>query len=161
MNFYQYLKQLKLVFVVALLGPFLYSPIAVYIKESGHFGGHKEYIKNYNLFASAIVLLGISLFIFITWRSKKKLQKDYSVVEKFKLFKSSFYVSMFLLDVLLVSVLIPYFLTYSNYFFVLAIIVCLALYYKRPTVKNILDDLNLESSELNSLEDESFLVVKK
>lgn len=156
----QYLKQLNLIYYGLLVAPFLYAPLAVYIKESGSFGLHYENRGSYGIWVPLLALAMIVASI-VNYNSKvKKIAEEEHFLVKVVRYRNLFITTLGLLELALVCSLVVYCLTLSYYFIGYSVVLSLVFIYRRPRVVDIVNHLKLSPQEEERLKDPNDLIIE-
>lgn len=163
MNFFQLIKKLNVYFLLAGFGPFFYAPIAVYVKEKGF--GTLEGESFINQKSSYNITLAITSFVILVLTLtlvgllKRKLKRTEDLTVKFKAIKFNYIFNSIVLGIGLVANLIPLFMTFSKYFILYGAVMFVIILFRRPTVRSILDEADLNEEQLEKIQDENFKIV--
>lgn len=155
----QFLKQLNFIYYGLILSPFLYAPIAVYIKESG-FGTKADQPENYVTIVMYLdIVLIIASLLFFNHHKKKIVKETEHLTIKLIRYRKLFISTLGILVLGLVITLISYFLTNSYYLIAFAGAVALVFIYRRPRVVDISKQLNLSDHETSRLNDPTDVII--
>ncbi len=155
----QYLKQLNFLFYGLMIAPFIYSPIAVYIKESGTFGTQSENVASFNIWVPGLCLILVVASVINYSKKIKQIAQEEHFEVKVIRFRSLFLMTLGILEVALVCCFISYCLTLSFYFVLYCILVLLAFIYRRPRIQDLVKDLKLNGTEESRLNDPTDFII--